>query len=40
MRLPGRNNTEKKFLDEMMVTNEDKEKIAHGNVDKFLKLKA
>ncbi len=29
----------RKFLDEMKVSDEDKEKIAHGNADRLLKLK-
>lgn len=34
------NKVGRKFLDEMKISNEDKEKIAHGNADKLLKLKS
>lgn len=34
------NTAGKKFLDEMKLSSEDKEKLAHGNADKLLKLKA
>ena len=34
------NKAGKKFLDEMKISDKDKEKIAHGNADKLLKLQA